>query len=81
MMDHFYDKLLLLGRYPIRNEYFDKECESRQKPLEDIAVKFEQQGFITKEEVEQYIKENQHISATCSCNSEVVQFITEKNLH
>ncbi len=83
MMDHFYDKLLLLGKYPISisNEYFDKQCKLRQKPLEDIAVKFEQQGFITKEEVEQYIKENQHISATCSCNSEVVQFITEKNLH
>lgn len=80
MMDHFYDKLLRLGKYPISNEYFDSECKIRQKPLEDIAVKFEQQGSISEEELRKYIRENQHIGATCLCNSEVPSYIREKNL-
>ncbi len=40
MMDHFYDKLLRLGNYPISNKYFEKECELRISPLVDFCLKF-----------------------------------------
>lgn len=81
MMDHFYDKLLRLGKYPIRNEYFDEQCTLRQKPLEDIAVRFEQQGTISEDEVREYIKDNEHIGTTCSCNSEVVKYIKDNRIY
>jgi uncharacterized protein len=74
MMDHFYDKLLRLGKYPIRNKYFDDECAKRQKPLEDIALLYEKQGYIKEEEVREYIEKNKSISTTCECNDEVSKF-------
>jgi uncharacterized protein len=40
MVDHMYDKLLRLGDFPIKNEYFKKECASRIKPLSDFCLKF-----------------------------------------
>lgn len=80
MMDHFYDKLLLLGKYPISNLYFDSECANRQKPLEDIAVKFEQSGHITEAEVREYIEVNRHIGSTCSCNHEVFDYMRTNSL-
>ncbi len=81
MMDHFYDKLLRLGKYPIRNEYFDEQCTVRQKPLEDIAVRFEQHGTISEDEVRKYIKDNEHIGTSCSCNSEVVKYIKDNRIY
>ena len=72
MMDHFYDKLLRLGKYPISNDYFTSECKLRQKPLEDIAVKFEQNGSISEKTVRQYIQDAPVVS--CSCNDLVFAF-------
>jgi uncharacterized protein len=58
MIDHFYDKLLRLGKYPIRNKYFDEICKIRQKPLEDIILYFEQNCNISEEYIRNYIKYN-----------------------
>lgn len=40
MIDHYYDKLIRLTFFPIRNEYFDKECETKRKPLIDFLLHF-----------------------------------------
>jgi uncharacterized protein len=56
MIDHYYDKLLRLTFFPIQNDYFDKECEIRRKPLIDFILKFGQNESITNEEIEEYIK-------------------------
>ena len=56
MMDHFYDKLLRLGVYPIRNKYFDSETEKRQQPLIDIALYFGKNS-ITEAELENYTRD------------------------
>lgn len=40
MMDHFYDKLLRLGNYPIKNAYFKEECDRRMQPLVDFCLLF-----------------------------------------
>jgi uncharacterized protein len=77
MMDHFYDKLLLLGKYPIRNSYFDSECEIRQAPLEAIALQYEQSGRITEGEVREYIEKNKQIGTSCSCDRDVVYFMEQ----
>jgi uncharacterized protein len=55
MMDHFYDKLLRLSQFPIRNEYFDKECAIRIKPLIDIALEFGKTGTISASEIEKIV--------------------------
>jgi hypothetical protein len=36
MVDHFYDKLIGISVFPLKNIYFDKECEVRRKPLMDF---------------------------------------------
>jgi uncharacterized protein len=56
MMDHFYDKLLRLGKYPIRNSYFDVETAKRQKPLEYIAVEFSKRPNISEIELKGLIE-------------------------
>jgi uncharacterized protein len=56
MMDHFYDKLLRLGVYPIYNKYFDSETKKRQQPLIDVALYFGSHRSITEKELENYIR-------------------------
>jgi len=62
MIDHFYDKLLRLGKYPIYNEYFNKICEERIQPLIKIVLEFGERQDITQDELEElinvYIEEN-----------------------
>ena len=58
MIDHYYDKLLRLSTFPIRNKYFDSECEKRRKPLIDFLLYFGQKGSITYEEVEDFIQKH-----------------------
>ena len=40
MIDHFYDKLLRLGDFPIHNDFFKSECEQRIAPLVDFIIDF-----------------------------------------
>lgn len=56
MIDHFYDKLLRLGKYPIRNSYFDIETEKRQKPLEYIIIEFSKRPDITESELKELME-------------------------
>ncbi len=67
MIDHYYDKLLRLSTFPIRNKYFDEECKKRRKPLIDFLIYFGNKGSITHEEVEKFIKDN---SASISISDE-----------
>jgi uncharacterized protein len=58
MIDHYYDKLLRLSVFPIRNKYFDEECAKRRQPLIDFLIYFGQKGIITDEEVLEFIRKN-----------------------
>ena len=62
MFDHLYDKLLHLGNFPIRNKYFDQECDKRMQPLIDLALVFgRSEDGMTAEEVQTFI--NTHKNA------------------
>ena len=43
MVDHFYDKLLRLTIFPIRNTYFDNICAKRRKSLVEFVLLFAKQ--------------------------------------
>jgi uncharacterized protein len=58
MIDHYYDKLLRLSVFPIRNKYFDSECEIRRRPLIKFILWFGEKGNITKEDVDKFVEEN-----------------------
>jgi len=56
MIDHYYDKLLRLSTFPIRNRYFDSECEKRRRPLIEFLLYFGRTGRITNEDIEEFIQ-------------------------
>lgn len=63
MIDHYYDKLIRLSVFPIKNKYFDAECEVRRRPLIDFLLWFGEKGEITQDDVEKFIKEHDvHVS-------------------
>lgn len=79
MMDHFYDKLLRLGKFPITNKYFESESIQRQNPLIDIALEFGRNSKITQDElkvlIEKYIKKSSQIVTQCLCDKEINDYI------
>jgi len=56
MIDHYYDKLLRLSVFPIRNPFFDIECEKRRKPLIDFMLKYGRDEPLTAESIIEFIK-------------------------
>ena len=79
MIDHFYDKLLRIGVFPISNVYFDLICRQRQKPLIDVVLEFGSKPDITEDELEElmrhYIEKEKTSSpdgphTSCMCGSE-----------
>ena len=58
MIDHYYDKLLRLGLFPISNTYFDAECRVRHLPLINFLLKFGSGEIETKDDVKRYIEEH-----------------------
>jgi uncharacterized protein len=56
MIDHYYDKLLRLSVFPIRNPFFDKETEMRRKPLIKFVLKFGNDEPITEETIVEFVK-------------------------
>ena len=60
MIDHFYDKLLRLSVFPIRNPYFDAECEKRRKPLIDFLLKFGNGEINNYADIEKFILQNKN---------------------
>ena len=51
MIDHYYDKLLRAGDFPIRNNFFDEECKKRKQ----ISINFILNCGINKDCLEYYI--------------------------
>ena len=60
MIDHFYDKLLRLSIFPIRNEFFDEMCQNKSKILVNFLLYFykvlHRNGNFTFKDVETFIK-------------------------
>lgn len=61
MVDHYYDKLIRLSIFPIRNEYLDYECNKRRQPIIDFVLFFSNKGTITESDVEKFIKSYSNI--------------------
>jgi len=58
MIDHYYDKLLRSTYFPIRNEYFDNECNIRRKQLIHFILKFGEGNINNDDDVLFYISTN-----------------------
>ena len=59
MIDHYYDKLIRLTLFPIRNKYLDYECHIRRKPILDFILYFGNSLEFTEKNVEDFIKNYQ----------------------
>lgn len=46
MIDHYYDKLLHIGRFPTDNPFLEAEARMRSRPLVDIALEFGRTGAL-----------------------------------
>lgn len=46
MIDHFYDKLIAICTFPIKNKYLEDEAAKRKQPLIDFVIYFSQNGEI-----------------------------------
>jgi uncharacterized protein len=57
MMDHYFDKLLRVTLFPIRNKYLDFICNQRRQPIIDFVLFFSHTNNMTEKDVEQFIKE------------------------
>jgi uncharacterized protein len=59
MIDHFYDKLLRLTKFPIRNVYFDEVCHEKIQILIDFLLYFAEilnkNGDFNCDDVEKFI--------------------------
>ena len=55
MMDHYYDKLLRLTVFPIRNAYLDLMCNKRRKPIINFVLYFSNKKNMTDEDVINFI--------------------------
>lgn len=92
MMDHFYDKLLHLGKFPIKNDYFEKMCEERITPLKEFALLFAEKypegelqttdkttsKFVEFEKLLHEFIEERKISVNSVCEHQATEF---NNLH
>ena len=56
MIDHYYQKLLHLHKFPVKNKYLLETARSRVQPLVDVVLLFGKQGFITKENLDEIVK-------------------------
>lgn len=97
MMDHFYDKLLRLGTYPISNRYFDSETRDRIKPLVDFCLEFSEKfpdgELLTNERVNtdvldiftkfvhDFIKKCPEHLIKSRCANQADEYITEVTSH
>jgi hypothetical protein len=46
MIDHYYDKLIKISFFPIKNDYFDAETAIRRQPVLDFIKYFGVNGTI-----------------------------------
>jgi len=58
MMDHYFDKLIRLTIFPIRNKYLDYEAQKRRQPLLDFVIYFGNSTDFTEKSVEDFIKKS-----------------------
>jgi uncharacterized protein len=57
MMDHYFDKLLRVTLFPIRNKFLDYKCNERRQPLIDFVLYFSDKINMTENDVEEFLKE------------------------
>ena len=61
MMDHYFDKLLRVTLFPIRNKYLDYICNERRQPIIDFVLFFSHKDNMTEKDVENFIKDYKKI--------------------
>ncbi len=55
MIDHYYDKLIRLANFPIRNKYLDNILKDKLSPMYDILLIHGSKGYITDDDVIEYL--------------------------
>lgn len=58
MIDHFYDKLLRLTIFPLKNKYFDNMCVERRKSLIIFLLDYGKTGIMTDDIITDFIAAN-----------------------
>lgn len=56
MMDHYFDKLIRLTLFPIRNKFLDSECFKRRQPIIDFVLYFSNKENFTDNDVLNFLK-------------------------
>lgn len=56
MLGHIYDKLLHIGKFPIRNNYFDNECKKRSELFINFVLKFGKGEIRNVHDIENFIE-------------------------
>lgn len=57
LLDHYYDKLLRLSDFPIKNSYFEQEVKLKRKPLIDFVLHFSKLSSFSYEDMEIFLEE------------------------
>jgi len=55
MMDHYFDKLIRLTLFPIRNKFLDYESSKRRQPIIDFVLFFSIKKNMTEQDIEDFI--------------------------
>jgi len=56
MMDHYFDKLVRLTIFPIRNNFLDFECSKRRQPIINFILYFSSKNTFTDDDVLYFLK-------------------------
>jgi uncharacterized protein len=56
MIDHIYDKLIHICEFPIRNPFFDEECEKRKQDMFRMIYAFGNGGEFTEQDFWQFAR-------------------------
>jgi len=55
MMDHYFDKLIRLSLFPIRNKFLDFECSKKRQPIIDFVLYFSNKVTFTDNDVIEFL--------------------------
>lgn len=65
MMDHFYDKLLRIGNYPIKNKFFMEETGKKIAPLIEFALLVGKKKSVEDSDVLEFLELHKSFKSDC----------------
>jgi len=70
MMDHFYDKLLRIGNYPIKNAFFMEETSKKVAPLIEFSLLVGKKRSVEESDVLTFLEANRDFKPVCDLQLE-----------